>query len=309
MRSAQDRVAGPGQQSSDFLVTDVTDGFSLRRELNGRGSLQAKCQRHGMWKPGTEVPGKPRQIQRVRSGTARWLTPILTFDSLRLQHQASPEFHPRKLRESSRCISFELEKITTFRAVRQRYSQSRSPPISLPASLPLAKAMQLLKANSSRWLGKHRIRFCMARGLCGVQRERIQHRGGQATIKVTSPEPVNVMVSKNGNDKLIARLVYSGPIRAPFAAGQKVGMVRVWRGGNVAMETRSTRPKRSAGSTCGAPSTAWANSRSGCSAPGREAVTMARRRSKSPPDADVSYPLRAAKDGKIHANQEVGGTA
>ena len=62
--------------------------------------------------------------------------------------------------------------------------------------------------------------------------------GGETrSVKVTSPQPVKVMVSKQGNDKLIARLVYSGPIRAPVAAGQKVGVVRVWRGGNVAMES------------------------------------------------------------------------
>ena len=62
--------------------------------------------------------------------------------------------------------------------------------------------------------------------------------GGESrSVKVTSPEPVKVMVSKQGNDKLIARLVYNGPVRAPVAAGQKVGVVRVWRGGNVAMES------------------------------------------------------------------------
>jgi D-alanyl-D-alanine carboxypeptidase (penicillin-binding protein 5/6) len=62
--------------------------------------------------------------------------------------------------------------------------------------------------------------------------------GGETrSVRVTSPQPVKVMVSKQGNDKLIARLVYSGPIRAPVTAGQKVGIVRVWRGGNVAMES------------------------------------------------------------------------
>jgi len=45
------------------------------------------------------------------------------------------------------------------------------------------------------------------------------------------------MVQKNGNDKLIARIVYSGPVRAPFEAGQRVGVVKVWRGSNVAVET------------------------------------------------------------------------
>src|ERR1700742_3543918 len=62
--------------------------------------------------------------------------------------------------------------------------------------------------------------------------------GGESrSVKVTSKDAVKVMVSKQGNDKLIARLVYNGPIRAPVTAGQKVGVVRVWRGGNVAMES------------------------------------------------------------------------
>ncbi|MBR0753695.1 D-alanyl-D-alanine carboxypeptidase [Bradyrhizobium jicamae] len=60
--------------------------------------------------------------------------------------------------------------------------------------------------------------------------------GDSRSVKLTSPDPIKVMVAKNGNDKLIARVVYSGPVRAPVAAGQKVGVVRVWRGANVAME-------------------------------------------------------------------------
>src|SRR6201999_2589417 len=60
--------------------------------------------------------------------------------------------------------------------------------------------------------------------------------GEPRSVKLTSPQPVKVMVSKQGNDKLIARVVYSGPVRAPVAAGQQIGVVRVWRGGNVAME-------------------------------------------------------------------------
>jgi serine-type D-Ala-D-Ala carboxypeptidase (penicillin-binding protein 5/6) len=61
--------------------------------------------------------------------------------------------------------------------------------------------------------------------------------GGESrSVKLTSAEPIKVMVQKNGNDKLIARVVYSGPVRAPVEAGQKVGVIRVWRGANVAME-------------------------------------------------------------------------
>ncbi|QIG99109.2 D-alanyl-D-alanine carboxypeptidase family protein [Bradyrhizobium sp. 6(2017)] len=62
--------------------------------------------------------------------------------------------------------------------------------------------------------------------------------GGESrSVKLVSPDPIKVMVSKNGNDKLLARVVYNGPVKAPVAAGQKIGVVRVWRGGNVAMET------------------------------------------------------------------------
>jgi D-alanyl-D-alanine carboxypeptidase (penicillin-binding protein 5/6) len=61
--------------------------------------------------------------------------------------------------------------------------------------------------------------------------------GGESrSVKLASPEPIKVMVQKNGADKLIARVVYNGPVRAPIAAGQPVGVVRVWRGTNIAME-------------------------------------------------------------------------
>src|SRR4029453_14763906 len=60
--------------------------------------------------------------------------------------------------------------------------------------------------------------------------------GGSRSAKLESPEPIKVMVPKNGSEKLIARIVYSGPVRAPVQEGQKVGIVRVWRGANVAME-------------------------------------------------------------------------
>jgi len=61
--------------------------------------------------------------------------------------------------------------------------------------------------------------------------------GGESrSVKLSSPEPVKVMVQKNGNERLIARIVYNGPVRAPVEAGQKVGVVRVWRGSNIAVE-------------------------------------------------------------------------
>jgi serine-type D-Ala-D-Ala carboxypeptidase (penicillin-binding protein 5/6) len=62
--------------------------------------------------------------------------------------------------------------------------------------------------------------------------------GGESrSVKLTSPEPIKVMVPKNsGGEKLIARIVYNGPVRAPVQSGQPIGVVRVWRGTNIAVE-------------------------------------------------------------------------
>jgi serine-type D-Ala-D-Ala carboxypeptidase (penicillin-binding protein 5/6) len=61
--------------------------------------------------------------------------------------------------------------------------------------------------------------------------------GDSRSVKLASRDPIKVMVQKNGNEKLIARVVYNGPVRAPIEAGQQVGVVKVWRGTNIAVET------------------------------------------------------------------------
>jgi D-alanyl-D-alanine carboxypeptidase (penicillin-binding protein 5/6) len=60
--------------------------------------------------------------------------------------------------------------------------------------------------------------------------------GDSRSVRLASSQPIKVMVQKNGTDKLIARVVYNGPVRAPIAVGQQVGLVKVWRGANIAME-------------------------------------------------------------------------
>lgn len=61
--------------------------------------------------------------------------------------------------------------------------------------------------------------------------------GDRRSVPVAASRPVQLMVQKNGNDKLLARLVYNGPVHAPIAAGQQIGVVRVWRGSEMAVET------------------------------------------------------------------------
>lgn len=60
--------------------------------------------------------------------------------------------------------------------------------------------------------------------------------GDNRSVKLTSPEPIDVMVPRSGSDRLIARVVYSGPVRAPVQLGQRIGALKVWRGNNVALE-------------------------------------------------------------------------
>jgi len=60
--------------------------------------------------------------------------------------------------------------------------------------------------------------------------------GEKRYVPLIPAEPVRVMVRKNGSDKLIARIVYSGPVAAPVEAGRRIGVVRVWRGPNLAVE-------------------------------------------------------------------------
>lgn len=60
--------------------------------------------------------------------------------------------------------------------------------------------------------------------------------GDSGSVKLTTNEPVKVMVQKNGSDKLNARVIYQGPIRAPVEAGKQVGAIKVWRNGNIAVQ-------------------------------------------------------------------------
>ncbi len=60
--------------------------------------------------------------------------------------------------------------------------------------------------------------------------------GDSGSVNLTTKEPVKVMVQKNGSDKLNARVIYQGPIRAPVDAGRQVGAIKVWRNGNIAVE-------------------------------------------------------------------------
>ena len=54
--------------------------------------------------------------------------------------------------------------------------------------------------------------------------------GGQsAGVKVASPRPITILIQRGSRDKLKARVVYTGPIKAPVAKGQPIGKLIVTR--------------------------------------------------------------------------------
>ena len=60
--------------------------------------------------------------------------------------------------------------------------------------------------------------------------------GSRGRVPLVAPGMVRLMVPRNVNDKIIARVVYTGPVAAPVAKGQPIGKLKVWRGDNVALE-------------------------------------------------------------------------
>jgi D-alanyl-D-alanine carboxypeptidase (penicillin-binding protein 5/6) len=61
--------------------------------------------------------------------------------------------------------------------------------------------------------------------------------GEQSYVPLVSPRPVRLMVPKGSREKIVARVVYNGPVAAPVQEGQKIGVLKVWRGDFVALET------------------------------------------------------------------------
>jgi D-alanyl-D-alanine carboxypeptidase (penicillin-binding protein 5/6) len=60
--------------------------------------------------------------------------------------------------------------------------------------------------------------------------------GDKGSVPLVAPDAVRVMVPKNGGEKLIARIVYRGPVPAPVKAGTPLGSLKVWRDGNLVLQ-------------------------------------------------------------------------
>ena len=55
-------------------------------------------------------------------------------------------------------------------------------------------------------------------------------------MPLVSPTPIKLLVPRAMNEKLSAKVVYSGPVAAPVQKGQRIGTLKVSRGDNVVLE-------------------------------------------------------------------------
>jgi len=60
--------------------------------------------------------------------------------------------------------------------------------------------------------------------------------GNVSYVPLVGPGPVRVMMPRNTSERLLARIVYTGPVPAPIQRGQPIGKLKVWRGDSLALE-------------------------------------------------------------------------
>jgi D-alanyl-D-alanine carboxypeptidase (penicillin-binding protein 5/6) len=54
--------------------------------------------------------------------------------------------------------------------------------------------------------------------------------GAQGSVPVAAKGAIKLMVPRGVSDKIVAKMVYTGPVRAPVQEGQAIGNLQVWRG-------------------------------------------------------------------------------
>ena len=61
--------------------------------------------------------------------------------------------------------------------------------------------------------------------------------GAKSGVALKAKGPVSIFVPLTNTERLVARIVYKGPLVAPVAEGTPVGMLRVWIGDEMSQET------------------------------------------------------------------------
>ena len=60
--------------------------------------------------------------------------------------------------------------------------------------------------------------------------------GAQGYVPLVASGAVRLMMPRTVRERIVARVIYSGPVPAPVQKGQPIGKLRVWRGAVVALE-------------------------------------------------------------------------
>ena len=60
--------------------------------------------------------------------------------------------------------------------------------------------------------------------------------GDKSYVPLIAPGTVRLMLPRNNSQRLLARIIYTGPVPAPITKGQPIGKLKVWRGENLALE-------------------------------------------------------------------------
>ncbi len=60
--------------------------------------------------------------------------------------------------------------------------------------------------------------------------------GEKGRVPLVARKAVQIMVPRGAREKIIARVVYNGPVRAPVEEGQKIGLLKVWRNDTLVLE-------------------------------------------------------------------------
>jgi serine-type D-Ala-D-Ala carboxypeptidase (penicillin-binding protein 5/6) len=60
--------------------------------------------------------------------------------------------------------------------------------------------------------------------------------GSSSYVPLVGPGTIRVMTPRSSDERLSARIDYTGPVPAPVRKGQSIGTLKVWRGDNLALE-------------------------------------------------------------------------
>ncbi len=60
--------------------------------------------------------------------------------------------------------------------------------------------------------------------------------GAKGRVALTGAGPIRLLVPRGASEQIVARIVYTGPIRAPVEKGRPIGALKVSRGENIVLE-------------------------------------------------------------------------